>query len=114
MKKIQNQQSRKRPYYKYAFLICLCCLVAAILAERCYINHRLHNHSVSCKAVILHEENIHTYHVNRPGFRYCYYFKGKERTCTYPKSDFKDIVDIGDTIDILVDPNDPDWSIPLK
>ena len=114
MKKIKNLQGQKRSYYKYAFLICLYCIFAAILAKRCYVNHRLHNHSVSCRAIILREEKIHSYHVSRPGFRYCYYFKGKERTCTYPKSDFKDTVDIGDTIDILVDPNDPDLSIPLK
>jgi len=84
------------------------------LAQVWYKNYHLSNYGISCKARILREINIHSHHTNSPGFEYIYQFASDNRKGRHTKTRFREGTKVSDVIDILVDPENPDWSVPVK
>ncbi|MBO4664791.1 MAG: hypothetical protein J5663_10340 [Bacteroidaceae bacterium] len=117
MKKKKSErvlENKKKRIRGYIFLIVLFLSWAFVLSQRTYKNYRLKNYGVPCKAYVLKESYIYGWHSRFPSYIYTYYFEEEiqegERATDY----FCDGIKIGDTIDIIVDPDNPSYSIPVK
>lgn len=114
MKKNKNKPKLFHTILKYSFAPIACLILLTLVARRAYMNYRIENYGRPCKAVIIGEENIHSWHQNRPGFVYIYFYNDLEITDKHSVYSFRDSTVIGDTIDIIVDPEHPNWSCPIN
>ena len=94
------------------FVLFFCLLF--FLCKRKYDDYRLENYGIPLKAVVLRNANIHFKSSNHPGYEYQYRYKGGKRYDRYSEYMFKKGTKVGDTIDIIIDPENPNRSIPVK
>jgi hypothetical protein len=118
MKKKKSERIKEEKRKKlgcFIFVAVEFLLLVFMLCRREYEDYRLENYGIPLKAVVLKVENFHFGRsANCPGFGYQYRYNGNILYDGYPDDMFSKGTKVGDTIDIIVDPDNPSYSIPVK